>query len=233
MCTATLPCWPCLATCRRPAPQSCSNRQAPGGGLLVHCTLFRMLHMLLAVLACLATPRCSTGGLLQRIPRPRHPVHVLRMAGSRCWHCSAFLVSCAGSAALPPHAHHHPPPPFLTAGAGCLRQDANRRGAAQRPVLHAAHPHLWARQRPGGECATLGDTLQSVMAQPAADLHSGCLVCYAQPKSSPSCCVCFARAWPVPPQAAQAAWEDARATGVDRDLILYSAMIDCCAKVRA
>lgn len=32
-------------------------------------------------------------------------------------------------------------------------------------------------------------------------------------------------------QAAQAAWEDARATGVERDLILFSAMIDTCAKV--
>ena len=32
-------------------------------------------------------------------------------------------------------------------------------------------------------------------------------------------------------QAAEAAWADARAAGVQPDLILYSAMIDACAKV--
>jgi uncharacterized protein (DUF2237 family) len=33
-------------------------------------------------------------------------------------------------------------------------------------------------------------------------------------------------------QAAKAAWQDAKQAGVQPDLILYSAMIDCCAKVR-
>lgn len=33
-------------------------------------------------------------------------------------------------------------------------------------------------------------------------------------------------------QAARAAWQDAKQAGVQPDLILYSAMIDCCAKVR-